>query len=51
MAKATLEEQEKNINIGRKNVHYDTREFTLELLHSKFNQDIEECKTKEIDID
>lgn len=50
MAKATLEEQEAFINKNRKSVHYDTKEFTLELLHSKFNRYIEDNRTKEISI-
>lgn len=50
MAKATFEEQEEIINTARKNVNYDTKEFTLELLHSKFNRYIEDTKTKEISI-
>ena len=50
MAKATIEEQEALIKEGRKNVHYDTKEFTLELLHSKFNRNIEDSNIKEISI-
>ena len=50
MAKATLAEQEALIKNSRKNVHYDTKEFTLELLHSKFNRYIEDNRTKEISI-
>jgi len=50
MAKATFEEQEEIINSARKNVNYDTKEFTLELLHSKFNRLTEDGKTKEIAI-
>jgi len=50
MAKATLKEQEELINSTRKNVKYDTKEFTLELLHSKFNREIEDGKNKEITI-
>ncbi len=48
MAKATFDEQEEIINSARKNVNYDTKEFTLELLHSKFNRLTEDGKTKEI---
>ena len=48
MAKATLEEQEALINSIRKNVKYDTKEFTLEHLVSKFNLYIEESKQTEI---
>ena len=48
MAKATLEEQEALINAIRKNVKYDTKEFTLEHLVSKFNLHIEESKQTEI---
>ncbi|MFX4277375.1 DUF262 domain-containing protein [Aliarcobacter butzleri] len=50
MAKPTFEEQEEIINSARKNVNYDTKEFTLELLHSKFNRLTEDGKTKEITI-
>lgn len=42
MAKLTIDEMEDAINSARKNVNYDTKEFTLELLHSKFNRYIEE---------
>lgn len=48
MAKPTFEEQEEIINSARKNVNYDTKEFTLELLVSKFNRQIEENKSTEI---
>lgn len=48
MAKATLEEQEVCINAGRKNVKYDTKEYTLELLFSKFNRSTEDSKQTEI---
>lgn len=48
MAKPTFEEQEEIINSARKNVNYDTKEFTLELLHSKFNRLTEDGNTKEI---
>ena len=48
MAKATFDEQEEIINSARKNVNYDTKEFTLELLVSKFNRQIEENKSTEI---
>jgi hypothetical protein len=48
MAKATLKEQEALINSVRKNVKYDTKEFTLEHLVSKFNLYIEESKQSEI---
>lgn len=48
MVKATLEEQENCINEGRKNVKYDTKEYTLELLLSKFNQPTEDNKQTEI---
>jgi len=50
MVKATLKEQEELINSLRKNVKYDTKEFTLELLHSKFNRYIEDGKNREITI-
>ncbi|BDU50401.1 DUF262 domain-containing protein [Haliovirga abyssi] len=48
MAKKTIAEIEENINKQRKNVKYDTKEYTLELLVSKFNRAIEESKTTEI---
>jgi len=48
MAKITLEEQEACINTGRKNVKYDTKEYTLELLFSKFNRLTEDNKQTEI---
>jgi len=48
MAKITLEEQEEIINSARKNVNYDTKEFTFELLVSKFNRAIEENKSTDI---
>lgn len=48
MAKATFEEQEEIINTARKNVNYDTKEFTFELLVSKFNRAIEDNKSTEI---
>lgn len=48
MAKATLEEQEVLIKKMRKNVKYDTKEFTLEHLVSKFNREIEENRQTEI---
>ena len=48
MAKLTFEEQEEIINTARKNVSFDTKEFTLELLHSKFNRYIEDTNTKEL---
>ena len=48
MAKLTFEKQEEIINSARKNVNYDTKEFTLELLVSKFNRQIEENKSTEI---
>lgn len=48
MAKLTPEEQEKIINSARKNVNYDTKEFTFELLISKFGRKIEENKSTEI---
>jgi len=50
MPKATLEEQEYFIKQSRKNVHFDTKEFTLELLHSKFNRTIEDTNINEITI-
>ena len=46
--KISLEEQEKIINETRKNIKYDTKEFTLELLISKFKRPIEENKSTEI---
>ena len=48
MAKLSFEEQENIINSARKNVKYDTKEYTLELLVSKFNRKIEENKQTEI---
>lgn len=48
MAKANFEQQEEIINSARKNVNYDTKEFTFELLVSKFNRTIEENKSTEI---
>ncbi|MFA5454955.1 MAG: DUF262 domain-containing protein [Sulfurimonas sp.] len=48
MAKPTFEEQDEIINSARKNVNYDTKEFTFELLVSKFNRKIEENKSTEI---
>jgi len=48
MAKATLEEQESCINTGRKNVKYDTKEYTLEYLVAKFNRPTEDNKQTEI---
>lgn len=48
MAKATFEEQEEIIDNARRGVNYDTKEFTLELIHSKFNRDIEDTNQKEI---
>ena len=48
MAKLTFEKQEEIINSARNNVNYDTKEFTLELLVSKFNRQIEENKSTEI---
>jgi len=48
MATLTLVEQENLINSARKNVKYDTKEYTLELLVSKFNRYIEENKQTEI---
>lgn len=48
MAKATFEEQEEIIDNVRKGVNYDTKEFTLELIHSKFNRPIEDTNQKEI---
>ncbi len=50
MPKATFEEQEEVINSAKKNIKYDTKEFTLELLHSKFNRPIEDGVTNEISI-
>ncbi len=35
MPKATFEEQEEAIDGAKKNIKYDIKEFTLELLHSK----------------
>jgi len=48
MAKLGLEEQEELINNMRKNVKYDTKEYTLEHLVSKFNLQIDENKQTEI---
>lgn len=48
MAKPTFDEQEEIINSARKNVNYDTKEFTLEHLNSKFEQFIEDYKNTEI---
>lgn len=48
MAKVTLEQQETCINLGRKNVKYDTKEYTLEHLFSKFNRPTEDNKQTEI---
>jgi len=48
MAKPTLEQQETLITNARKNVKYDTKEYTLELLHAKFNLEIEENHQTEI---
>lgn len=48
MAKPTFDEQEEIITSARKNVNYDTKEYTLELLISKFNRFIEENKSTEI---
>jgi len=50
MPKATFEQQEQVINSAKKNIKYDTKEFTLELLHSKFNRQIEDGVTNEISI-
>ena len=48
MARATFDEQEEIIDNARKGINYDTKEFTLELIHSKFNRDIEDSNQKEI---
>lgn len=48
MARLDIEQQEKLINSARKNVKYDTKEYTLELLHAKFNLEIEENHQTEI---
>ena len=48
MAKILLDEQEKIINEARKNIKYDTKEFTLEILISKFKRYIEDNKNTEI---
>lgn len=48
MAKPSVDEMETFINNARKNVNYDTKEFTLELLHSKFNRYIEENRETEV---
>jgi len=50
MQKATFEEQQEAINTAKKNIKYDTKEFTLELLHSKFNRQIEDGVSNEISI-
>ncbi|MBL1244319.1 MAG: DUF262 domain-containing protein [Sulfurimonas sp.] len=50
MPKATFEQQEEVINSAKKNIKYDTKEFTLELLHSKFNRQIEDGISNEISI-
>lgn len=48
MVKFDIEQQEELINSTRKDVRYDTKEYTLELLHSKFNRYIEEYNQSEI---
>lgn len=48
MAKLTLDEIEEKINEKRKNVKYDTKEYTLEILVSKFNRKTDDNKTTEI---
>lgn len=48
MAKLTLDEIEEKINEKRKNVKYDTKEYTLEILVSKFNRRTDDNKTTEI---
>ena len=48
MAKISLDEQEKVINEARKYIKYDTKEFTLEILISKFKRYIEDNKNTEI---
>lgn len=48
MAKANLDEQEVCINEGRKNVKYDTKEYTLEYLVAKFNRPTDDNKQTEI---
>lgn len=48
MAKPTFEKQEMVIDYARKGVNYDTKEFTLELIHSKFNRLIEDSNQREI---
>ncbi len=50
MANTTFEKQEEVINTAKKNIKFDTKEFTLELLHSKFNRQIEDGVTNEISI-
>lgn len=50
MPKLKPEEQEVIIDNARKSVNYDTKEFTLELLHSKFKRLTEDGKTNEITI-
>ena len=48
MPKADIKTQEDSINTVRKNVKYDTKEYTLEYLHSKFNRMTEDEKQTEI---
>ncbi|MBY0244576.1 MAG: DUF262 domain-containing protein [Sphingobacteriaceae bacterium] len=48
MSKLDIEQIDEIIERSRKNVRYDTKEFTLELLHSKFNRQIDENKSTEI---
>ena len=48
MSKLNIEQQEELINTARKNVKYDTKEYTLELLHAKFNLEVEENHQTEI---
>lgn len=48
MAKLSFEEQEGVIDNARKGINYDTKEFTLELIHSKYNRQIEDSFQKEI---
>lgn len=48
MAKANIDEQEACISSARKNVKYDTKEYTLEHLYSKFNRATEDNKQTEI---
>lgn len=50
MRKATFDEQEEVINKAKKNIKFDTKEFTLELLHAKFNRKIEDGESNEISI-